>query len=682
CGTSILIQFNGATELIGTGAVLRIGKAGFNPVNREQTPCDISRCTDVILSNAGNAPLNIESIDWLHNDAGYTFTPAVTTPFTIAANETRTLPVCLNSRQSRGFLRDTLVVKSNSRTSIAFGLTIDVSGSMATEMHCGSLTPTRLEQAQAQAKNFIAQTLLNLPGVGVQDQLVISSYSTLPNSYDPDITFIFPLAYITDASRLVAQSEIDKLVPKNHTPTWLALLQMIDSLSASPLKNRVIVLLTDGDADDLLTIPVDSISRTAQAKGIRIFTIGLNLTASAISYLQGLAAGTNGVAFPAIDCNSLQTAFETITDLVSRGNVMREPFSIRITSPVLVATKSTDFDSVYIGGKSCQDITITNVGEGDAIVDTMMINDLLGGTATGEFSMQPLVKFPVLVPESGQLKLTLCFTPAKIRVRGGSATLTYNSCGTDTLHTTFGGVGVASANLRISDRRVGPPGSIITMPVYADSAIGAYGVNTITYGLRWDKSVLDLKAIRPGSAAAGTTLKMTAPVSYANFYATVGLVSQGSNLTGGGELAQLDFEVLRGDSLLSDVELTNGLFEDNNPKTKLNNAGAVALDSTCFLSSKPIKFASVAKVAVGDVTPTPSTGHEATIPVSTDIATSITLEVYAADGSRAMAPAMHQIPSGGATLGVNVARLAPGSYYAMLRTESGEIMVRKFVVTR
>jgi hypothetical protein len=171
-------------------------------------------------------------------------------------------------------------------------------------------------------------------------------------------------------------------------------------------------------------------------------------------------------------------------------------------------------------------------------------------------------------------------------------------------------------------------------------------------------------------------------VSYANFYATVGLISEGSSLTGGGELAQLDFEVLRGDSLVADVELTRGLFEDDNPKTKLNNAGAVALDSTCFLSSKPIKFATVAKVAAGDVTPTPSTGRNATSPVSTDIATSVTLEVYGADGSRAVAPATYRLSVGATTLGMDVARLAPGSYYAMLRTESGEILVRKFVVAR
>jgi hypothetical protein len=299
-----------------------------------------------------------------------------------------------------------------------------------------------------------------------------------------------------------------------------------------------------------------------------------------------------------------------------------------------------------------------------------------------EFSLENGITLPIKIPESGQIVLSICFEPAKIRKRGGTLRFTYNSCGDETLDLDLTGAAYAAADLRITDQRVGLPGDVVRMPIYADTSLVTYSVDTITYGVRWDKTMLDLRGVYPGSSAAGSSVAVTTPVAYGDHYATVGLTTTGSGLSGGGELAELEFQVLRGDSLRSLVEVTDGTFQDNNPKARLINAGIIAFDSTCFLGAKPIRAGSAAKVVVGDIAPIPSAGHAVNITVTSDAETAISVEVYAADGSLAIPASERFIGQGTERVALDVGGLASGSYYTLVRSASGETSVRKFIVER
>jgi len=687
CSRHIQINLNGVTDLIGIGAVMKMSKVSFNPANREETPCGVGVCDSVIFSNVGNAMLIVDSVRWTNGGEGYTFDPPFPHPLNIPPNSQYTFRVCFQ-RGERGTWRDTLVVQSNSRTSIAFGLMIDISQSMTTAMPCTPPTP-RMKEAIAQAQNFVRRTLLYLPEVNIHDQLVVQSFSSTdsgrPGKRYPIIAYPFPLADITDASRLVAENAIGALIPLFGTPTGLASMEMIDTISKSPIRDRVIVLLTDGQADDIGTITVPTIVSKARANGIRIFTIGVGLDSNnltPIDYLAKLAAGTGGAAFNATNCGSLQTAFETITDSVSGGTVMSEPFAMQVTAPFVIISQDLAFDSLYIGGRRCLPVTLTNVGEGDATVDTAIIGDMLWNP-TGEFTFDGGVSLPITIPANGQVTLNVCFSPAKIRNRAGQARFSSPGCTIASLHVGMTGTGFAAANLRIADQKIGLPGDIVRMPVYADSSLVDYGVDTIDYQVRWNKSMLDLRGVYPGRAGADAAVTITTPVAFGTSSATVGLTSVGSGINGGGELAELEFQVLRGDTMFSLVELTGGRFQDGNPKIALYSPGMVAFDSTCFLNAKPIyPNGASAKVVVGDIGPMPVIDRTISMTVNATDPTALSVEVYASDGTLVVPPSGRRLDRGGSRISLDISMLGSGSYYALLRTSAGETIIRKFLVVR
>lgn len=680
CTSTLQLALNGVTDLIGTGAVLRASKGRFNPINDEQTLCDVQICTDYVVSNVGTATLVVDELKWAIGSIGYTITSSAATPFLIPPGGQKTIQICLQSSK-RGYLRDTLVIKSNTRNSIAFGLVIDVSGSMSGTLTCAGPPTRKIDQAIIQAQRFIAKTLLYIPSLNIQDQLAICSYTTSGNTYL--IPFIFPLAYITDALRITASNSIGGLTPGGNTPTGRALFRMMDTLAKSPIPNKVIVLLTDGtpSGTDPTNYPQNAIINRANQLGIRVFSIGIGMTTAGRNYLNAIARGANGLNFDGNDCDSLQNAFEQITDILSRGTITREPFNIKVLAPRITATQPLPYDSVLVGRTICQEITLTNSGDGDAIVDSLTLAGVLGGT-TGEFALPPGVLLPITIHEGAVVKVPVCFTPTRIRMRDGKGEVHYNNCGEPKIILDLIGPAYAWANLRVNDQRLGLPGTIVTMPVYADTALGNYAVDTIRWEVRWNKTMLDLRGVRPGLDGAGATVTITTPVQFGTRNATVGLMAVGKGLAGGGELAALDFEVLRGDTLATLVEIITGHFEDGNPKSVLNNAGLIAFDSTCFRDFKPIGSTIVGKIAVGDPSPRPSNGARVHLPFTATENATVELSLYDNNGAVVRDPKSVAINSGEGTLEIDPTGLPVGTYFIHLRTNAGETIVRTIVLVR
>lgn len=682
CALKLQLGLNGSTEFIGTGAILRLSKARFNPINDEETSCSVQRCTPVTISNAGNSPLVVEDIRWSLASSGYNITAPASVPLIIAPQQQHTFEVCLNN-PGRGRFRDTLVVKSNSRSSIAFGLLVDVSTSMDTVMNCGAgFRPRRLDQAITQAQRFIGNTLLYLPAVGVQDHLTVMKYAGIRSR-----ATLFPLQPITDASRAAAQATLNGLRMSDSTRTGSALFALMDSVSQSPLRNRVIVLLSDGDANpaDKRAYPVQRIVNRALALGIRIYAIGIDVgvikNRPAHDYLDSIARMTGAEYFDGNDCGTLQEAFEAITNGLSRGALDYEPFSMRVTEPVVVSSGDLVFDSTYYHTTTCLPMSLTNIGEGDAIIDSIQLRTMIGAT-TDEFSFGPSTSFPITIPESGQIVVDICFRPDGLRLRGGTTAFSYNSCSPDILRSQLSGTGWAIAGMRIDDEKIGLPGSLVTMPVHLDSTLAAFEVGTVTFSVRWNKSMLDLRSVRPREAAGTGSVVLAEPVRFEAGDAIARFVASGDFTSGTGALAELEFLVLRGDSLASDVMLADLVFEDNNPKPLMKNAGMVAFDSTCFRSTKAIRHdGAIAKVSAVDVSPVPARrGQVITLSLRSDGLTGVHISMYSSTGTLVAAPIDQLVASAGqATLSSEA--LAPGAYYVVVEDGSGATHVRSIVVS-
>lgn len=680
CSIELEIALNGATDFIGTGAVVRTSKSRFNPVNQEEAPCHLDRCTPVTISNAGNAGLIVEDVAWALGTGGYAITNPPSLPFVVAPNSQHTLEVCMNG-SGPGRYRDTLVVRSNSRISIAFGLLMDFSGSMDTAMPCGSGPNTkRYLEAKKQAQQFIGRTLLYLPAVNIQDELMVMRYSDSTARYTRTV---FPLQPITDVTRQVAQDSIALLTPGGETHTGTAMLRLMDSLLKTKLQKRVVVLISDGAAKDVAAHPPAVVAARAVALGIRLFTIGIGVSRdlSAQQYLQNLAALAGGEYYDGDDCEALQAAFETITDQVSRGQVAREAFEVRITEPALISSGDLSFDSTYYMSTSCKSITLTNIGEGEAVVDSIQLRDALGA-ASSEFFFPPSVVFPLTVPESGQLAVDLCFRPTGLRQRGGTSEFSYNSCSPHIIGARVSGTAWATAALRIDDERIGLPGSTATMPIHLDSSLVAFEVTTVRFSARWNKSMLDLQTVRPLAAAGTGSVTLASPVRYEGRDAVADFVATGDFQAGAGALAELDFLVLRGDSLASEVALTSLVFEDDNPKPLMKNAGLIAFDSTCFRSSKALLVnTATAKLVHVDVVPIPAKrGIPVTLSLRANGETSARISVYSATGSLVQPPMQLVITSNDQTILI-AGELAIGAYFVLVEDGSGVTHVRRFVVS-
>jgi hypothetical protein len=459
---------------------------------------------------------------------------------------------------------------------------------------------------------------------------------------------------------------------------------MMDTLAKSPLSNRVIVLLTDGETDDrdLSRYPVATLIKEAKKRNIRIFSIGIKLSAVGNNYLRQISQGTDAEAFDASNCDSLQKALETITDIVGRGTITREPFAITVNAPQIVVSDTVRFDPTYFGQTTCRTVTLVNVGEGDAVIDRADVADLLGGS-TSEFSLASSVNLPLTISEEEQAQVTVCFTPNGLRDRAADASFNYNSCDLAAPVSHLRGVGYAVANLRVNDTLVGLPGTTVMMPVHFDSSLVGYGVHVVRYRIRWNNSMLDLRGVRPGGAAAGGTVEITSPVTTEGRDATAEITVSKDNLGAPGELAQIEFQVLRGDTLATPVELMSGTFQDGNPRIAMTNVGLVAYDSTCFRNGKAITFTSpAAKVTAGEVTPNPVTQKSVTIPLDASDVTTVAVALFGMDGAQLVPEKTYPVAAGTSTLTLDLSALRPGSYYARLKTQAGETIFRRILLVQ
>ncbi|HKZ65985.1 MAG TPA: VWA domain-containing protein [Chitinophagaceae bacterium] len=163
-------------------------------------------------------------------------------------------------------------------------LCMDVSGSMGSR----DILPSRMEVAKEVAVDFVLSRPVDRIGLVIFSG---ESFSQVP------IT--------TDRNTLVTQIQSleSRRYLKDGTVIGEGLATAVDRLSKSNAKSRVIILLTDGkeDAPDTRLIDPLTALEIAKAKGVKVYSIGMGATASAIVEITGRESEKKKTAMDFID---------------------------------------------------------------------------------------------------------------------------------------------------------------------------------------------------------------------------------------------------------------------------------------------------------------------------------------------------------------------------------------------
>ena len=306
-------------------AVLQIEKGTFSGGGNRS-------CATLSLQNSGNAPLVVESFVWEMN-AGYEFSSPPSLPLTIQPGEERELEVCITA-PSTSLPPDILSVVSNTRKSIAWGLLVDISRSLAlNELSCGDSNITRLEGERKILRRVVDSMMIQVRELGIEDYTGMIEFSgdrtpTAPFKLIPYLSPSYPFVPFSDKARAGMHRKIDSLEEYGRTMTGYALFAIIDSLSRSPLQTRNVVLVTDGQTDDLNEYPVSAIIQHAVQEHVSIFAINLDEFSfpEARTYLDSITTMTGGIVLQAYSCDDIDRIIPPLAKAIAAGTLLQEPF--------------------------------------------------------------------------------------------------------------------------------------------------------------------------------------------------------------------------------------------------------------------------------------------------------------------------------------------------------------------
>lgn len=692
CSNTVSIGLNGFTDVNGTGAIIQTSKNLFDPTQITELSCGKDTCGKIIVTNLGSSALKVDSMFWLSSDKGYYLSTKVPTPFFVPINSKKEIEICFKGK-GNGFAKDTFRILSNSRNSIAFGLVLDESGSMNNGLKCPSdPAATRMSQTKKQATNFINNTLVNLPSAGVVDELAVFACAIRRRgNQDDSLRILTNLKSADNVVKKAATDAISIMTSSGGTSTRLVMRKMIAELGKSKLNKKVLIVITDASStggsepEDIQKNPEDVIVREAKAAGVTIFPIGIGTDNFAKNSMQSIAAKTNGIFFDVSDCGNLQTAFETITSTLSEGTVRDLAFAAKLSVPDLRAS-GIDFDSVAIGDTVCKKIFITNEGLGDAIIDDIKLAEITG-ISSDEYLLGKGIKTPIVIQEKQQINFDICFAPKKIKSREARINMRYNSCNGEILNPKLNGIGVAEIGLSITGKRIVKPGDIITVPINVGSSITRFDISKIVFGVRWSKTMLEFNRVIPSAIANGTTFNVTKPTTFTGNKANIEITANTGKFSNSGEMAKVEFTVLRGDSMQSNVEISYGKFDDGNPKARLYDTTAIIqYDTSCFYTAIPVKdinsFVNFNKLVFGEVTPNPVQDNAVSVAVSSELEGILNADLTDEQGKQIFTNKSFLIKQGDNNLRINLPNISSGVYFIRFNAGSKQIISKKIIINK
>ena len=112
----------------------------------------------------------------------------------------------------------------------------------------------------------------------------------------------------------------DKVTQDNGTPLYDSLLDALGLFPSSTTHRPRLVVLTDGEDNQSVSLPAEVIS-LANQKGIPLFTIGLGSELD-FTVLQDMAGQTNGSFAEVADASALNAVFQLLSRGILEGRVI------------------------------------------------------------------------------------------------------------------------------------------------------------------------------------------------------------------------------------------------------------------------------------------------------------------------------------------------------------------------
>ena len=539
----------------------------------DTTRCGTTKCRDLTIRNVGNAVSVLDNFDSLI----FPFTTIYpTTPLSLQPDSAVTLRICYAPPDAPRL--DTQLVRftGDSRYSLTIATIFDVSLSMDT-LFGGSTTTLKIDAARDGGRAFLGD-LISDTLRGVVDTAAVYEFARVPD-------FRQIQDYTTDIGLLTGA--VPTVAFGRGTCFFYAVEQVVADLRLENYPGRrVIVLLTDGQNDGFCNqSTLAQIIAAAQGAGVRIYTIGIGDPGDVNDQeLSDLATMTGGRYFFASDLATLRSVYQQISEDLSKGATGVFRLTGEGTAPLLeIDPPFIPFDSVRVDSSRCLDIVVRNAG------NALYPGGPLDGVDAPFATATPIL--PPLAPGEA-VSVQLCFGPSRLRLHDDTLRLSYYRCGPEELVAYLDGVGYDSVVIEMRDEFTGKPGSIVEIPIHLlDPLPAAYRVDSIRASVRFNKTMLSVSPDfinTVGMATDGMQAEVEW-VDYSGDTAHVGLLFAGrtaeSNLPTI-ELARLNFLVLLGNAMQTDVEVYGGTFADGNPKVGRRNPAVFRIDSICYLPDR------------------------------------------------------------------------------------------------
>jgi hypothetical protein len=533
-------------------------------VDFDTTLCSTTKCRNLVFRNVGTDPLTLTNVDTLQAPFAGSISPL---PQTIQPDQERTFTVCYEPQMPD--VVDTLEVGvvADNRVSLSIATLFDVSGSMVQSFG----TTTRIQAAHDAGRSFLSN-LVNDSARGVIDEGAVYQFAS-------DAEFQRRAGYTTNLA--ILRNSVPINAPGPSTCLFDAIVRVTQQLETrNQPGRRVLVVLADGDNSCSAGTTIDDAINAAQSAGIRIYTIGIGAANSAD--LEKIADSTGGFYSEALSPSELLESYQNIANSLSRNQASSFVLRGESVAPQLSLSQSAmTFDSTRVGNSVCLTLEVGNTGTAPLQLGSII-------APGNSFQIDP-VTLPTIEPNA-QFGIEICFAPRTIREIDSELLFNYTRCEQRTDTVRLHGVGYDSVTLVFEGDRNARPGSIVHYPLELEGPIpDEYAVDSLSLVFRYNKTMLYPEPESSPVPGSEGLLRPFGEVSTEQQFGrdsvmlTVSLENGrlvSNSVTG--NLGEIAFLVLHGNSLVTPVELMGAKLADGNPRVGIVTDASFSADSLCF----------------------------------------------------------------------------------------------------
>jgi len=254
----------------------------------------------------------------------------------------------------------------------------------------------------------------------------------------------------------------------------------------------------------------------------------------------------------------------------------------------LSPSSQIDFGDVNIGSSKDLTLQVTNSG-----TDTLTVSSIsIGGTNSALFTL-PNGESSFKLAPAGNRVITIRFSPLTVGAKTGSITIVSDALSSPSIISLKGNGIVSNVRVGILKNYGGKPGDLVTIPVQALDDLTGKNAKSFTLVLKYKKTILYPKDIGiTGTLSDGLTLSTTdSKPGELHIQVTN---SSTKLLTGTGNLVNITFQALLGDTCGTHLILESFVFNTDGP-TAVRENGYFNLIGRCggekgYVTSDPNSF--------------------------------------------------------------------------------------------